>query len=533
MFASDCVNANGPLHARLTMTVNRMFNFFAQHGAQKDEGLNSSRSPKTGGRVRVARGVYFAAVALVLAFVGTIAFVIETSSREADRFSLQTELRSTRLEFGRIADQAIRDHADISYWDDAVEAFAGDEPDTEFVEEDFADLVEDHAFEWAVVVKEDGQAVVSVSGDQILYHPDSPSIVRTNADLIEQALARYYRNRVRTAGGFMVPDGSGAVIEGMQPNAYRASDGRPGLVVAQAILPETGDYAIAEGDASVLLAFKPMTPMLTMWIGDRLGLMNPQVMPVGAVIEPHSFIQLPNAGAPAELAFQWRPRIPRIAIMHGVVPPAIVLCALICAVAFFIVRRHVRALNALAESEKRNRIMASHDALTGLPNRTQFDIFLDGLLASETREPVAVMCIDLDRFKEVNDTFGHHAGDAVLRAVARRFEARIGDNGMVARIGGDEFIVAVTGNVDRDHLAWLGDAFVEDASMPVSFHGHELVIGASVGIAIWPHAGQTAREVITAADLLLYRSKGDGRGRATIGGIDAPAAGPAQHMLAG
>ena len=187
------------------------------------------------------------------------------------------------------------------------------------------------------------------------------------------------------------------------------------------------------------------------------------------------------------------------------------------------------------KAEDQIRFLAMHDPLTGLSNRVQLQMRLEqGIVRAKRRgQSIGLMCIDLDRFKEVNDTFGHHAGDAVLRAVARRFEARIGDNGMVARIGGDEFIVAVTGNVDRDHLAWLGDAFVEDASMPVSFHGHELVIGASVGIAIWPHAGQTAREVITAADLLLYRAKGDGRGRATIGGIDAPAAGPAQHMLAG
>ena len=160
--------------------------------------------------------------------------------------------------------------------------------------------------------------------------------------------------------------------------------------------------------------------------------------------------------------------------------------------------------------------MAAHDALTGLPNRNQFDTVFENLIGNS--DPVAVICIDLDRFKAVNDTHGHHAGDAVLRAVAKRFQDRVGDHGIVARIGGDEFIAAVTKQVDSDYLQWLGDSLVEDASQPVSYHGHELVIGASVGIALWPRDGRAAREVITAADQFLYRSKGEGRGRTTMAG---------------
>lgn len=163
---------------------------------------------------------------------------------------------------------------------------------------------------------------------------------------------------------------------------------------------------------------------------------------------------------------------------------------------------------------------ASHDALTGLVNRPEFERRLEAVLEDARLEGTGhVVCyMDLDRFKVVNDTHGHDAGDAVLRAVAKRFQDRIGDHGIVARIGGDEFIAAVTKQVDRDHLQWLGDNLVADASQPVSYHGHELAIGASVGIAIWPRDGRAAREVITAADQFLYRSKGEGRGRTTIAG---------------
>jgi diguanylate cyclase (GGDEF)-like protein len=477
--------------------------------------MASSDLSKPAARSGVARRVYFAAAAMIIAFVATVVFVIELSSREADKFALDAEMRSTRLEFDRLSGEVIREFSDTSYWDDAVEAFADNDPDMEFVEEEIVDwLLPEFDFAWTAAVREDDETAVAVIGEQVLERPENLGIVQANADLIRKARELYLTRRVRTGDGFVVPAGHGSVIEGVQATAYRMWNGAPGLVIAQVILPETADYAIAEGDATVLVGFKPMTPQIIADVGDRLGLRAPHIVPFDPRKLPISHIDLPNDGAAPELAFQWHPRAPRPAILGAVAPFAAVLCALICAATIYIVTRHGRALKALAASEERNRLMAAHDALTGLPNRHQFDAVFEDLIAKS--DPVAVICIDLDRFKVVNDTHGHDAGDAVLRAVAKRFRDRLGDHGIVARIGGDEFIAAVTKQVDRDYLQWLGDSLVQDASQPVTYHGHELVIGASVGIAIWPRDGEAAREVITAADQFLYRSKGEGRGRTTI-----------------
>lgn len=477
--------------------------------------MASSDSSKPAVRTGVASRVYFAAAAMVFVFVATVVFVIELSSREADRFALEAEMRSTRLEFQRLTGDAIREFSETSYWDDAVEAFAGEEPDTDFIEEEIVDwLLPEFGFDWAAAVDDAGETVVAVIGEQLLSHPQNLAIVRDNADLIDKARTLYQQRRVRTGDGFVVPAGHGSIIDGVQATAFRSSGGKPGLVTAQVILPETADYAIGEGEAKVFIAFKPMTAQIIADIGDRLGLPAPRIVPFDPRALPISHVDLPNDGAAPELAFQWHPRAPRMAILGAVAPLALGLCALICVAMIYIVTRHGRALQALAASEERNRLMAAHDALTGLPNRHQFDAVFENLIGES--DPVAVICIDLDRFKVVNDTHGHDAGDAVLRAVAKRFQDRIGDHGIVARIGGDEFIAAVTKQVDRDFLQWLGDSLVQDASEPVSYHGHELVIGASIGIAIWPRDGRAAREVITAADQFLYRSKGEGRGRTTI-----------------
>lgn len=467
-------------------------------------------------RTGVARRVYLAAGAMVIAFVATIAIVIQFSTREADRFALDADMRSTSLEFDRMAQEAIREHSEIAFWDAAVEALAekGGE-DMDFVQEQIADwMIDGLGYEWAATVAPDGEAGVAVIGDQILRNPRNLSIVEANADLTAAARRHFEAKRVSAGNGFLVPAGNDNVVRGLQATAIRNWDGVPGIAIAQVIVPETEDFAIKDGEDTVFVAFKPLTRQAVTDLGHRLGLPAPDVVPFMPANLPISHIVLPNAGAAPELAFRWHPRAPRPAIIRAVAPVAIGLCALICAVLVYIVTRHGRALRALAESEERNRHMAAHDALTGLPNRHQFDQAFEKLIGGS--DPVAIICIDLDRFKDVNDTFGHHAGDAVLRAVAQRFQDRIADHGIVARIGGDEFIAAVTKEVDSDHLQRLGDSLVADASEPVSYHGHTLKIGASVGIAIWPRDGRAAREVITAADQFLYRSKGEGRGRTTI-----------------
>lgn len=467
-------------------------------------------------RTGVSRRVYLAAGAMVIAFLVTIAIVIQFSTREADKFALDADMRSTSLEFDRMTQQAIREHSEIAFWNAAVEALAATGGENmDFVQEQIADwMIDGLGYEWAFTVAPDGKAGVAVIGDQILRNPGDLSIVEANADLTDAARRHFEAKRVRAGKGFLIPAGDVDVVRGLQATAIRTWDGMPGIAIAQVIVPETEDFAIKDGEDTVFIAFKPLTPRAISELGDRLGLSAPDVVPFVPSELSISHIVLPNNGKAPELAFRWHPHAPRPAIIRAVAPVAIGLCTLICAVLVYIVTRHGRALRALAESEERNRHMAAHDALTGLPNRHQFDQALEKLIGRS--DPVAIICIDLDRFKDVNDTFGHHAGDAVLRAVAQRFRDRIGDQGIVARIGGDEFIAAVTKQVDSDHLQWLGDSLVADASEPVSYHGHYLKIGASVGIAIWPRDGRAAREVITAADRFLYRSKGEGRGRTTI-----------------
>ncbi|HEX2216199.1 MAG TPA: EAL domain-containing protein, partial [Xanthobacteraceae bacterium] len=166
------------------------------------------------------------------------------------------------------------------------------------------------------------------------------------------------------------------------------------------------------------------------------------------------------------------------------------------------------------ESEERISHMARHDALTGLPNRVLFREKMDEGLARVQAggESMAVLCLDLDNFKAVNDTLGHPVGDRLLSTVAQRLICVVGKGDCIARLGGDEFAILQSGPQPRSAQS-LGRRIVQVLDQPIIIDGHEINTGTSVGIAVAPTDGTTADHLIKCADLALYRAKAEGRAR--------------------
>ena len=156
--------------------------------------------------------------------------------------------------------------------------------------------------------------------------------------------------------------------------------------------------------------------------------------------------------------------------------------------------------------EARMKHMAHHDALTDLPNRVLLRERLEEALKGSA--PVGVLWLDLDRFKEVNDTLGHATGDALLKAATERLQACVRDRDTVARLGGDEFAVIQT---DRGATT-LALRIIEAISAPYQISDHQIVVGVSVGISVAPDDATDADQLLRNADLALYRAKNEGRG---------------------
>ncbi|MGH6850633.1 MAG: putative bifunctional diguanylate cyclase/phosphodiesterase, partial [Methylocella sp.] len=170
-------------------------------------------------------------------------------------------------------------------------------------------------------------------------------------------------------------------------------------------------------------------------------------------------------------------------------------------------------VTAKRQAEQRIAHMAHHDALTGLPNRVLFHDYLEHALLSVRRynDALAVLYLDLDRFKNVNDTLGHPGGDKLLVAVAERLRACLRVSDMVARFGGDEFAVLQLGLAGPHEAGALADRIVTLLSEPYDIDGQQALIGASAGIALAPIDGETAEQLLGNADIALYQAKEDGR----------------------
>ncbi|MHC8353847.1 bifunctional diguanylate cyclase/phosphodiesterase [Pseudomonas sp. LB3P81] len=173
------------------------------------------------------------------------------------------------------------------------------------------------------------------------------------------------------------------------------------------------------------------------------------------------------------------------------------------------------ATDVTEEVEARRRIefLSQHDALTGLPNRTRLQEFLDGKLKAmpTVDQPLVMLSLDLDRFKPVNDLLGHAAGDRVLNEVSSRLADCVRHGDLVARIGGDEFVLILTDVGSQEEVETLCRRLIESIERPIAIDEQEVFVSASIGIAMAPNDACEATELLRYADIALYEAKGAGR----------------------
>ena len=157
--------------------------------------------------------------------------------------------------------------------------------------------------------------------------------------------------------------------------------------------------------------------------------------------------------------------------------------------------------------------MANHDALTGLPNLALGTDRMTQAIFSARRHSTrtGLMFIDLDGFKRINDVFGHDAGDHVLREIGSRLTACLREMDTVARIGGDEFVVILAEITERQAVELVADKIISLVSMPMRYLGQELSVGASIGISMFPHDGNTSNQMFKQADMAMYEAKKSGK----------------------
>jgi diguanylate cyclase (GGDEF)-like protein/PAS domain S-box-containing protein len=178
-----------------------------------------------------------------------------------------------------------------------------------------------------------------------------------------------------------------------------------------------------------------------------------------------------------------------------------------------LIQAFFRDISAIQQSRKELQYLAHHDPLTKLPNRLLFHDRLGHALELARREgrQIAVLFMDLDRFKNVNDTLGHPIGDKLLQEVAKRIKSRLREEDTLARLGGDEFILLVEQRGDAQEVVMIAQKLLEAFVQPFAVDGHDLYLSASIGISLFPMDGQNATTLVRNADMAMYRAKEQGR----------------------
>ncbi|WP_193744934.1 EAL domain-containing protein [Marinimicrobium sp. LS-A18] len=170
-------------------------------------------------------------------------------------------------------------------------------------------------------------------------------------------------------------------------------------------------------------------------------------------------------------------------------------------------------ITARRQSEERVHFLATHDSLTELPNRFMFNQILDVTIHSAQRHQrsLAVLFIDLDRFKNINDTLGHDAGDQLLKTIAQRFTRCLRASDVVARLGGDEFVVLLQEVYSEQHASLIAQKLITAAVEPISLQGQECRVTASIGICMYPSDAGDSQNLMKNADIAMYRAKEEGK----------------------
>jgi diguanylate cyclase len=365
--------------------------------------------------------------------------------------------------------------------------------------------------------------VVAVAGadDAIKYSHSRADVAGGAFDLRAQfaPLIDLLRGRLAAMPGDAMPVDPAQVAAwpGRSTALIQRFRNNPAIVVAVAIGSDS-DLARGNDGAPIIFGVKYINERLLTKIGETLqtdGLHELGDRPPAAD-ERVTTLTDPQGAVIARIAF--RPMLPAGRLVEGVMP-FIGLAVLGLALLVFLMVRVIRRTNAaLADGERKLRHLALHDPVSGLPNRIYFaerleqairDVRAGGLTA-------AVFYIDLDHFKDVNDTLGHHTGDALILNVTQRLSHIMRDEDLVARLGGDEFGIITDCASDSYSLQAIAGRIIASVSAPYAISGHSIIIGASIGIAVIDRRAGDAADILRYADMALYRAKNEGRNRACI-----------------
>ena len=414
------------------------------------------------------------------------------------------------LEQARELDAVVATQVD---WDDAIERL-----DTKF-DPDWADVnLGKHLYtfkHFSHVFVIDGDAQVfyaAVKGERsglASYAPFKP--------VADRLVTKIRLGEVSRGAIKLRPGKDNIVIPPIQANAVTKINGTVYVVTATLVQPDFGKKLPKGPRAPITIAVLPINAATLAPFAERYLLNDVRLITLDTLLESHETLVLRDPDKVPIAGIAWIPARPGALLRQQLQVPLLLGVSLLGLLALCAVQRGATIVRDLIASEARARHLAYHDLLTQLPNRALLFDRLRGMLAA--RRPglkqLAVICVDLDRFKEVNDALGHHAGDLLIQAVAARLRETCNAAALIARLGGDEFVILQEIDTPATINA-LAQAVLSAIGQPVQTEYGLLEVGCSLGVALIDHAGVEPSEALRWADVALYRSKEAGRSCVTF-----------------
>lgn len=457
-----------------------------------------------------------AAGILLIAIITYAASTANSSATERERILVQNALNRGIL-------RALNEQKSVAWWDEAYVKISGPETDLDFIDTEFGIfLTETYGHDRLFILSPQGQPVYAFANGARADASSFEAYKTVLAPVVEEALTGASK-LVKRPDLFGDAHGHYRTIGDQLEKARWAGhilsvDGKPAFVAAITILPNI-DMSLLKGAPHLLLSLIFIDDDYVSDVGRSLLLPDLRLsgtLERGGALVSDSL----DADDGARMGFlSWTTGRPGRVLTNIILPLVILGVIAVALQARSMLNRLRSTSQTLAQQEKSSRHAARHDALSGLPNRAHFADNLSGVLESlktgEQSERAIVAYLDIDRFKDVNDTLGHSAGDALIKQVAQRLQANVRSGDFIARYGGDEFAILWLSSDPRAPQI-LADRIARAFVNTIDIGGQSLAVTASIGIAVAPDDGQTCEDVMRHADIALYEAKNAGRNCAII-----------------
>lgn len=473
-------------------------------------------SERTGGRI--ANVIIIPMIAVVVLAIACVFGMMIWSSHSADH---SAEMSQRKLLNGAIKltlDQMARQQMGTAVWDDAYAKTTpgGVNENLDWLHRNVGDWLENtYGFSKNLIIDRDGQPIFTYDKHgktnwvtEDLLHQLSQSMAHVRA--------QYIMSFEKTPSGLFHFDRSSLSEDTplSEGGLVRMHD-RIYFFSATAISKELHTIFADRHPPALLISFQQINEKVLDKIGGISGLRNLRLTETPEAHANLSTVELNSPLGKTLCYLQWQVNRPGTEMLTKVSPLLIILALAIAGLMIGVMDFTRQTTKKLASSRAEAIHTAKHDSLSGLPNRAQFNDMLSQAL-EKLQEPIcniAVIYIDLDRFKEINDTLGHAAGDKVIQAVADRLQAVTPENGVIARISGDEFAMLLRDCPKQRDVEYVLTKIHDQMASPVKIGTQELFLGLSMGVALSSRDGEEPGELIRKADIALYDAKGNGRGR--------------------